>query len=195
VLKGVGGGVDGGCGVNSLISLSLSLSLSHTHTQLKMDSLLEKYIIWTPNPNAPNPSPKHTSLLLPLPASSNSTLSPPCPLPSTPNPLFIITSTIDKRLRDLARVITSGYPVLLQGPTSSGKTSMVEYVAQLTGHRFVRVNNHEHTDLQEYMGSYGECLLCCLLCCLIVLRWQVMVFDDSHDVKVGGGGGEILIHY
>ena len=21
-------------------------------------------------------------------------------------------------------------------------------------HRFVRINNHEHTDLQEYMGSY-----------------------------------------
>jgi midasin len=44
--------------------------------------------------------------------------------------------------------------VLLQGPTSSGKTTMVMYLAKLTGHRCVRINNHEHTDLQEYMGSY-----------------------------------------
>jgi midasin (ATPase involved in ribosome maturation) len=42
----------------------------------------------------------------------------------------------------------------LQGPTSSGKTSLVEYLAERTGHRFMRINNHEHTDLQEYLGSY-----------------------------------------
>ena len=31
---------------------------------------------------------------------------------------------------------------------------MIEYLASLTGNRCVRINNHEHTDLQEYMGSY-----------------------------------------
>jgi midasin len=45
--------------------------------------------------------------------------------------------------------------VLLQGPTSSGKTSLVEYLAHRTGHTFVRINNHEHTDIQEYLGSYA----------------------------------------
>ena len=35
-----------------------------------------------------------------------------------------------------------------QGPTSSGKTSMVEYLARRTNHKFVRISNHEHTDLQ-----------------------------------------------
>jgi midasin len=45
-------------------------------------------------------------------------------------------------------------PSSLQGPTSAGKTSLVEYVAIQTGHRFVRLNNHEHTDLQEYLGRY-----------------------------------------
>lgn len=45
-------------------------------------------------------------------------------------------------------------PTLPQGPTSAGKTSMVEYLAKRTGHRFVRINNHEHTDLQEYLGTY-----------------------------------------
>ena len=36
--------------------------------------------------------------------------------------------------------------VCLQGPTSSGKTSLVAYLAAQTGHTFVRINNHEQTD-------------------------------------------------
>src|SRR5579871_1262641 len=31
---------------------------------------------------------------------------------------------------------------------------MVQYLARRTGHAFVRINNHEHTDLQEYLGTY-----------------------------------------
>lgn len=42
----------------------------------------------------------------------------------------------------------------VQGPTSSGKTSLVAYLAAQTGHKFVRINNHQHTDLQEYLGSW-----------------------------------------
>ncbi len=30
----------------------------------------------------------------------------------------------------------------------------VGYLAERSGHKLVRINNHEHTDLQEYMGSY-----------------------------------------
>ena len=44
--------------------------------------------------------------------------------------------------------------MLLQGETSVGKTSLICYLAQLSGNKCVRVNNHEHTDLQEYVGSY-----------------------------------------
>ncbi|KAJ7264443.1 hypothetical protein B0H12DRAFT_1209400, partial [Mycena haematopus] len=51
-------------------------------------------------------------------------------------------------------VLTRRFPVLIEGPTSSGKTSSVEYLAKRTGHRFIRINNHEHTDIQEYLGSY-----------------------------------------
>ena len=46
------------------------------------------------------------------------------------------------------------FPILLEGPTSAGKTSLVKFLAHLTGHEFVRINNHEHTDLQEYVGQY-----------------------------------------
>ena len=42
----------------------------------------------------------------------------------------------------------------VQGPTSSGKTSLVAYLAAQTGHRCIRINNHKGTDLQEYLGSY-----------------------------------------
>ena len=30
----------------------------------------------------------------------------------------------------------------------------MSYLAAFAGHKCVRINNHEHTDLQEYMGSY-----------------------------------------
>lgn len=68
---------------------------------------------------------------------------------------YTVTESVEERLRNLARAIwIKKYPVLLQGPTSSGKTSLVQHLAAITGHEFVRINNHEHTDLQEYLGSY-----------------------------------------
>ncbi len=68
---------------------------------------------------------------------------------------YVVTPGVKKHLSALARAaLLRRHPILLQGPTSSGKTSLVEYLAERTGHRFVRINNHEHTDLQEYLGSY-----------------------------------------
>ncbi|KAL8928816.1 MAG: hypothetical protein Q9208_001594 [Pyrenodesmia sp. 3 TL-2023] len=77
------------------------------------------------------------------------------PLPIQGQAHYIITSSVKRNLLNLVRATsTRRFPVLLQGPTSSGKTSMVEYLASISGHKFVRVNNHEHTDLQEYLGTY-----------------------------------------
>lgn len=68
---------------------------------------------------------------------------------------YIMTPSVEAKLIDLARIVlTRRFPILIEGPTSSGKTSSVEYLAKRTGHRFVRINNHEHTDIQEYIGSY-----------------------------------------
>ncbi|KAF1812640.1 P-loop containing nucleoside triphosphate hydrolase protein [Eremomyces bilateralis CBS 781.70] len=68
---------------------------------------------------------------------------------------YIITPFIQSNLDNLVRAVSARrYPILLQGPTSSGKTSMIEYLARRSGNKFVRINNHEHTDLQEYLGSY-----------------------------------------
>ncbi|KAI9827912.1 MAG: hypothetical protein M1819_006855 [Sarea resinae] len=70
-------------------------------------------------------------------------------------PHYIITPFVERNMLNLVRATsTRRFPVLIQGPTSSGKTSMVEYFAKITGNKFVRINNHEHTDLQEYLGTY-----------------------------------------
>lgn len=45
--------------------------------------------------------------------------------------------------------------MLIQGETSVGKTSLISYLAKLSGNKCVRINNHEHTDIQEYIGCYG----------------------------------------
>ncbi|KAI5480555.1 hypothetical protein MNV49_000251, partial [Pseudohyphozyma bogoriensis] len=68
---------------------------------------------------------------------------------------YILTPSVQAKVLDLSRaILTRKVPVLIQGPTSAGKTSVVEYLAKRTGHRFVRINNHEHTDIQEYIGTY-----------------------------------------
>ncbi|ODV63681.1 AAA family ATPase midasin [Ascoidea rubescens DSM 1968] len=70
-------------------------------------------------------------------------------------PDYIITPFVEKNMLNLVRAISGKrFPVLIQGPTSSGKTSMIKYLANISGHKFVRINNHEHTDLQEYLGTY-----------------------------------------
>lgn len=35
------------------------------------------------------------------------------------------------------------------------KSLQVTHLARITGNTLVRINNHEHTDLQEYIGSYA----------------------------------------
>lgn len=75
--------------------------------------------------------------------------------PVEEQPHYIITPFVQRNMNNLIRAAsTRRYPVLVQGPTSSGKTSMIEYLAKRSGNKFVRINNHEHTDLQEYLGSY-----------------------------------------
>ncbi|KAL5289670.1 hypothetical protein ACFFRR_009616 [Megaselia abdita] len=70
---------------------------------------------------------------------------------------YILTKSVRSNLKVLSRIISIGkLPILLQGPTSAGKTSLIEYVARRSGNRCLRINNHEHTDLQEYIGTYSS---------------------------------------
>uniref|UniRef100_A0AAZ3S0A1 Midasin n=1 Tax=Oncorhynchus tshawytscha TaxID=74940 RepID=A0AAZ3S0A1_ONCTS len=73
------------------------------------------------------------------------------------DPSYILTTSVKLNLRDLARVVSAGsHPVLIQGETSVGKTSLIKWIAAATGNQCVRINNHEHTDIQEYIGCYSS---------------------------------------
>ena len=109
---------------------------------------------------------------------------------------YVVTETVKGHLSNLARaVLLRRHPILLQGPTSSGKTSLVEYLAQRTGHRFMRINNHEHTDLQEYLGTYvtdetGAYFLLDRSSCFAPATSSLAVFQFS----VGMGARKVAEH-
>ncbi|GMT30207.1 hypothetical protein PFISCL1PPCAC_21504, partial [Pristionchus fissidentatus] len=68
---------------------------------------------------------------------------------------YVITRTVQENLREVARIVSSKrLAVLLEGETSAGKTSIVQHLAKITGNSIRRINNHEQTDVQEYIGSY-----------------------------------------
>ena len=68
---------------------------------------------------------------------------------------YILTATVKKHLKQIASIVmVSRDPVLLQGETSVGKTSLIHYLAKILGQNVWRINNHEHTDIQEYLGAY-----------------------------------------
>ena len=68
---------------------------------------------------------------------------------------FILTPTFRSLVKRLASIVSvTDYAVILEGPTSAGKTSTVQYLANVTHNKVIRINNHMHTDIQEYLGSY-----------------------------------------
>ena len=75
--------------------------------------------------------------------------------PSHQNENYIFTQTVNENLINIIRVLSAkSYPILLQGETSVGKTSLIHWLASATGNKCLRINNHEHTDLSEYLGTY-----------------------------------------
>ncbi|EEA08139.1 uncharacterized protein CMU_010870 [Cryptosporidium muris RN66] len=68
---------------------------------------------------------------------------------------FVITPSVLENLTKIVRILSGcRNPILIEGPTSTGKTSLIKFVTEITGHKFVRINNHEHTDIEEYFGRY-----------------------------------------
>jgi midasin len=62
---------------------------------------------------------------------------------------FIFTPHVRANMALLASVVSTGkFPVLMEGETSAGKTSMIIQLAKMSGNRVYRINNHEHTDIQ-----------------------------------------------
>ncbi|CRH03807.1 dynein-related AAA-type ATPase, putative [Plasmodium relictum] len=68
---------------------------------------------------------------------------------------FIITKSVKENIKKLALCLSGiKTPILLEGNTSVGKTSLVKFFADITGHKFIRINNHMNTDINEYYGQF-----------------------------------------
>ena len=59
--------------------------------------------------------------------------------------LTLVPSTFDN-LESLALAVSSGEPVLLEGPVGSGKTTLVEHLAQQTGSKLIKIQLGDQTD-------------------------------------------------
>ena len=77
-------------------------------------------------------------------------------LQSLENTHFIITDSVRVILHDLLKIFLfdNNLPILLEGPTSTGKTSVVNYLSTLMNQKVVRINNHRDTDIEEYIGKF-----------------------------------------
>ena len=74
---------------------------------------------------------------------------------SNPKNNFILTKTFINHLKTLIQIITlSNYAVLLEGPTSCGKTSIIEFLSIFLNQKILRINNNQNTEVEEYLGSY-----------------------------------------
>jgi midasin len=61
--------------------------------------------------------------------------------------------TTSRNLLRLLRALQIRKPLLLEGSPGVGKTSIVEALAAATGHRVVRINLSEQTDMMDLLGS------------------------------------------
>lgn len=63
---------------------------------------------------------------------------------------YIITPFVERNMLNLVRATsTRKFPILVQGPTSAGKPSMIEYLAKFSGNKFVRMDGVKEQRLDK----------------------------------------------
>lgn len=67
---------------------------------------------------------------------------------------FIITPKVRIHLSDINLAIQANLPILLQGDTSTGKTSLIFALSTKYSRKVIRINNHNQTEASDYLGSY-----------------------------------------
>ncbi|KAJ1814186.1 AAA ATPase midasin, partial [Coemansia sp. RSA 2599] len=69
-------------------------------------------------------------------------------------PAFVLTPAVTANVHEIALATSRREPVLLQGPAGSGKTALVEWVAQRTGHELVTIHLSSSMDAKVLLGNY-----------------------------------------
>jgi hypothetical protein len=66
----------------------------------------------------------------------------------------ILTESRKKHAEAVMSCIECSIPVLLEGPSAVGKTSLISFLSKLQGTKLERVNNTDTTTYQDYLGTY-----------------------------------------
>ncbi|CAL6107242.1 Midasin [Hexamita inflata] len=68
--------------------------------------------------------------------------------------IFVLTESNRQYIKIIVKALLAKTSILLEGVTSSGKSSLVLFLAKQLGYNVIRINNHENVDLQDYLGSF-----------------------------------------
>lgn len=66
---------------------------------------------------------------------------------------YLVGCTGDFFLLQILRALQLSKPLLIEGSPGVGKTSLVQALARASGHRVVRINLSEQTDMMDLLGS------------------------------------------
>ncbi|OQS54489.1 MDN1 [Ecytonucleospora hepatopenaei] len=67
---------------------------------------------------------------------------------------YVLTQQVKIVILDILLAIKENIPLLLQGSTASGKTSLLTALGAVLGKRVFRINNFDGTDINDYLGCY-----------------------------------------
>ncbi|KAK1351193.1 hypothetical protein LUQ84_000462 [Hamiltosporidium tvaerminnensis] len=96
------------------------------------------------------------------------------------NNTFSLTSSNTRYIEILQLSIKYNLPILLQGPTCTGKTALITYISKINNTPLIRINNHNNITRADYIGTYqlinntctfiyGPLLHCMLKGCYLLL--------------------------
>lgn len=67
---------------------------------------------------------------------------------------YVLTQQTKIVITDIVLAIENNLPLLLQGSTAAGKTSLLVALAKKDNKKVVRINNFDGTDISDYLGCY-----------------------------------------
>jgi midasin len=69
------------------------------------------------------------------------------------DPYVLNAQTTILNMWRIVRALQINRPILIEGPPGVGKSSIVTNLARISGHRLIRINLSEHSDISDLLGS------------------------------------------